>query len=358
MTTPGAARPGARGDHGLTATSAAPVGPPAGPLRAFVAELARAGVGDAIVCPGSRSTPLALAIRMSGAIRVHVLLDERSAGYFALGLAKASRRPVAILVTSGTAAANLLPAVVEAREARVPLVVLTADRPPELRDRGSNQTIDQVHLYGRFARWYVELPVPEPAPGVDAHWRGVAGRAVATALEPPAGPVHVNLPFREPLVPEGSLGPEDGTTLGEPYLGLVPARRLPEPGDLDRLAGAIADAARPLVVVGPLDRPGFADALARLAEVADLPVFADGLANVRCGRHDRSRLVVRHDALLRVPGLRAARRPDLVVRFGATPTSKALIGYLAEAGAAGAVQLVVDDGAWNEPTLAPATIVR
>ena len=129
-------------------------------LRAFVAELAAAGVRDAVVCPGSRSTPLALALRASAGIRVRVLLDERAAGFFALGMARTSRRPVAILVTSGTAAMELAPAVVEASHGRVPLVVLTADRPPELRDRGAPQTIDQDHLYGRFTRWFSELPLP------------------------------------------------------------------------------------------------------------------------------------------------------------------------------------------------------
>ena len=150
-------------------------------LRAFAAELVAAGVTDAIVCPGSRSTPLALALRTAPGLRVRVLLDERAAGFFALGLARTSGRPVILLATSGTAVAEFHPAVIEAEQSRVPLVVLTADRPPELRDRGAPQTIDQERLYGRAAKWYVELPLFDGDPATDAHVRSIAGRAVATA---------------------------------------------------------------------------------------------------------------------------------------------------------------------------------
>ena len=144
-------------------------------LRAFVAGLVAAGVRDAVVCPGSRSTPLALALRANADVRVRVLLDERAAGFFALGMARTSRRPVAVLVTSGTAAMELGPAVVEAAYSRVPLVILTADRPAELRDRGAPQTIDQDHLYGRMAKWFAELPLFDGDPATAAHVRSIAG---------------------------------------------------------------------------------------------------------------------------------------------------------------------------------------
>ena len=168
---------------------------------AFFAELARAGLRHVCVCPGSRSSPLAVAAATTPGLEASVHLDERSAAFFALGHAKASRDPVALVCTSGTAAANFLPAVVEAHYARIPLVVLTADRPPELREWGAGQTIDQVHLYGRHVRWFVEAPVPEATPAALRHVRALAGRAVAEAVSGPRGPVHVNLPFREPLAP-------------------------------------------------------------------------------------------------------------------------------------------------------------
>ena len=150
------------------------------PLRAFVEELARAGVAEVVICPGSRSTPLALALHAHPELRCRVLLDERAAGFFALGMARASRRPVAVLCTSGTAAVNLTPAVVEAFHGRIPLVLLTADRPPELRDRGAAQTIDQVRLYGTQVKWFVDVPVLDAAPDLLAHVRSLARRAVAT----------------------------------------------------------------------------------------------------------------------------------------------------------------------------------
>lgn len=325
---------------------------PAEPLRAFVEALVGAGLREAVVCPGSRSTPLALAFRLHPELRVFVHLDERAAAYFGLGLARAARRPVALLSTSGTAAVNFGPAVAEAHEGRVPLVVLTADRPPELRDRGANQTLDQLHLYGRRAKWFVELPVPETGPVAEAHLRWVAARAVATAASPPAGPVHVNWPFREPLVPVGALAADPAAP---PHTTVVGGVRIPAEGDLRRLAEDLRGARRPLVVCGPFDRPAGAEALVGLAEAVGAPIVADGLANLRTGSHPRAKVVAHADLFLRSALARRVLRPDLVLRFGASPTSKALLAFLAESAAP---QIVVDDGGWNEPTLLPGTLVQ
>ena len=172
-------------------------GSPVSPLRAFVEELARAGVRDAVVCPGSRSTALALALRAHDRIRVRVLIDERSAGFFALGIARTTRRAVVLLATSGTAVVNFAPAVAEASLGRVPLVVLTADRPQELRDRGAPQTIDQDHLYGSHAKWFAELALMDEAPDTMAHVRSVAGRAAfissTTGLEVGIAPKRITI---------------------------------------------------------------------------------------------------------------------------------------------------------------------
>src|SRR5258705_13296820 len=193
---------------------------------ALVDEWARSGVTDAVVAPGSRSAPLALALARDERLRVQVVLDERSAAFRALGLALGSGRPVVGLCTSGTAAANFHPAVIEASHARVPLIVCTADRPPELRDTGAGQTIDQVHLFGNAVRWFCDPGPPIDGPDAGAVWRALACRAVADSLGPPAGPVHLNLPFREPLIPtRAPLVDAPGRPEGRPWTISTPATR-------------------------------------------------------------------------------------------------------------------------------------
>ncbi len=321
-------------------------------LRGFVDELVSAGLGDVVVCPGSRSTPLVLALRAHSRMRVRVLLDERSAGFFALGMAKAARRPVAVVTTSGTAAANLLPAVVEASLGRVPLVILTADRPAELRDRGAPQAIDQVGLFGRHVRWFAELPLLDGADITRRHVRSVAARAVAIALAGPAGPVHLNLPFREPLVPGGPLG----GLPGEPRTRVLAGHRVLDAGALQELAGRLAGVERGLILAGPQDDPALPAALARLAAALDWPIVADPLSLVRCGPHDRSRVVARGDLLVRAGRWRDGHLPDLVLRFGAMPTSKPVATLLEEHRPD---LVVVDgDGGWREAAVVPVTMVH
>src|SRR3989440_5501306 len=186
-----------------------PINPTYTYVCAFVDELQRAGVQNVVICPGSRSTPLAMAFAAQPGIRTWMHVDERSAAYFGLGMARQLRQPVALLCTSGTAAANFLPAVVEAKLAHVPLLVLTADRPHELRDNGAPQSIDQNRLYGTYTKWFVELALPEATDAALRYIRTIAARAAASARAIPAGPVHLNFPFREPLTPE----PIPGQTL-------------------------------------------------------------------------------------------------------------------------------------------------
>jgi 2-succinyl-5-enolpyruvyl-6-hydroxy-3-cyclohexene-1-carboxylate synthase len=321
-------------------------------LRGFVAELVAGGVSEAVVCPGSRSTPLALALRSHPGLKTRVLLDERSAGFFALGLGKATRRPAVVLTTSGTAAANLLPAVVEASLGRVPLLVVTADRPPELRDRGAAQAIDQVRLFGGYAKWFAELPLLDGEDVTRRHVWGVAARAVATAIAGPAGPVHLDAPFREPLVPGGELGPQAdqaGTVV-------VSGRRALDPGEVERLAGRLARVERGLVVAGPQDDGALPAAVARLAAALEWPIVADPLSLVRCGPHDRSRVIARADFLLRPGPWREAHVPDLVLRFGAMATSKPLLALLERRRPD---LVVVDgDGGWREPAVLPVTMIH
>ena len=334
------------------------------PLRAFVDELARSGTREAVICPGSRSTPLALALHAHPGIRTRVLLDERAAGFFALGLARASGRPVAILCTSGTAAVNLAPAVVEAFLGRVPLVVLTADRPPELRDRGAAQTIDQIRLYGPQVKWFVEVPVLDATEDLLAHARSLAGRAVATTLAAPRGPVHLNFPFREPLIPAGPLGPiadepRDRTVLpgpGAAFLEVLTGRPNLPPEEFGRLAGRLAEIERGLIVAGPQDDPALPEALARLAAATGYPILADPLSQARLGTHDLSHVLAAGDLITRPGRWIDAHRPEIVLRFGAMPTSKPILEMLRSARPA---LLIVDGGGgWREPALLPATFVH
>jgi 2-succinyl-5-enolpyruvyl-6-hydroxy-3-cyclohexene-1-carboxylate synthase len=329
-------------------------------LRGIAEELVASGVTEVVVCPGSRSTPLALAARAHPGLRVRVLLDERAAGFFALGLARASRRPVAVVVTSGTAVANLLPAVVEASLARVPLVLLTADRPPELRGRGAPQTIDQAGIFGGHVRWSNELPLLDGEAETRRHVRSVVGRAVASAWGGPAGPVHLNIPFREPLVPDAALGPlvpgEDEATAGGPYTEVLAPRPALTADVVADLAARLGAARRGLIVAGPQDDPGLPAALARLAAATGFPIVADPPSGVRAGPHDRSHVLAHADHLVRPGPWREAHLPDLVVRFGATPTSKPMLTLLTDARP---VQIVIDgDRGWSDPAILPTTFVH
>ena len=322
----------------------------ADPGRAFaltlVDELARGGMTDACLAPGSRSTPLALALAEHPGVRLHVHLDERAAAYFALGAAKRSGRPVAALCTSGTAAANFHPAVLEAHHGRVPLLVLTADRPAELRDTGANQTVDQLKLFGAAVRWFCEVGLPTAGPAAGAYWRSVGAHAVAAATGPPAGPVHLNVAFTEPLVPAEPGAPAAGRPDGAPWTASAPLPRLPDPAEVRELAARVRATPRGLLVAGwgPVLDPDAADAF---AAASGWPVLADPLSGARRGPH----AVSTYDALVRDRDFAAANRPGLVLRVGAAPTSKALTGWLDAA----VPQVLVDpDGAWPDPGRAAA----
>lgn len=290
----------------------------------LVDEWARAGVTDAVVCPGSRSTPMALALAADDRVAVHVHHDERAGAFVALGLGLATGRPAVVLTTSGTAAVELHPAVVEAHHARVPLIACTADRPPELHDVGAPQTIDQTHLYGRAVRWFHDPGVP--AEEASPTWRATAARAVleatgATGAAP--GPVHLDLPFREPLV--GEPGPLPPARPGDrPRLRRPAGDGAPCAADVDALAAAVAGR-RVLVVAGA----GVGDPLPvlALAERLGWPVVADPRSGCRL---PVAPVVAHADAVLRVPARHGALAPDVVLRLGAAPASKVLGRWLAD----------------------------
>jgi len=297
-------------------------------MSVLVDALASSGMEHACVSPGSRSTAIALALDRHPKVRVHVHLDERSSAFFALGLAKATREAVAVACTSGTAVANLLPGVVEASMSRVPLVVLTADRPPELRGVGANQTIDQVGIFGRYVKWFVDAEVPGGGPEA-GYWQGLGTNAAARSLGHPPGPVHVNLPFREPLVPEGE--PVDVGDRAAPRPEILLRPPLPRGSDVDRLVGTVATVERGVVVAGGL-RQG-APAVVDLARVLGWPLIAEPTSGLRVPGS-----LTAGQFLLADPGFVSAHVPELVLQLGAAPTSRAGLAFVA-----GAPTLVIVD---------------
>jgi 2-succinyl-5-enolpyruvyl-6-hydroxy-3-cyclohexene-1-carboxylate synthase len=315
-------------------------------LRAFVDELVRCGVVCACTSPGSRSTPLVLSLVRDGRLPCWSHVDERVAGFFALGVGKATGRPAAVTCTSGTAAAHYLPAVVEAYEARVPLIVLTADRPPELREVGAGQAIDQLKLYGDHAKWFFDVGTHTATPERLRWMRALACRAVWTATEGRPGAVHLNFALREPLVLDAPLPAEEpgggGRADGRPWVARPFARATD--GATGRSVGALlADAERPVIVAGR-DERGAPAVVAGLAAAAAVPLLADPLSGARRG----AAAIAHYDALLRDEAFAAGNSPDLVLRVGDLPTSKPLRTWLA--GLDGAHQLVLDpEGAWQDP---------
>jgi 2-succinyl-5-enolpyruvyl-6-hydroxy-3-cyclohexene-1-carboxylate synthase len=331
---------------------------------AFAEELARGGLRHAVISPGSRSTPLAVALWRQPEIEVSVIVDERSAAFFALGAAQATGTPVALLCTSGTAAANYHPAVCEADESAVPLVVLSADRPPELRGIGAGQTIDQIKLFGSAVRWFCEVGTHEADDDGLLHYRSVACRALAAARgETRPGPVHLNLPWREPLAPvpvEGTVTATDPLALqgrdGRPLTAVTRIDLEPSTFLLEEMAAHIGDAISGVIVAGRQLEPELREPLAHLARVSGFPILADPTSQLRCGPHDRSQVIAGYDLLLRDERFARSVVPDLVLRFGEMPTSKPLRTWLA---ASGASEIVIDPfGGWNEPSNRASAILR
>ena len=339
----------------------------------LVDELIRCGLAEAVVAPGSRSAPLAMALheRAGGAaadvpgqpeagaagLRLHVRTDERSAAFLALGLAKASGIPAVAVCTSGTAAANFHPAVVEADEACVPLIVLTADRPPELRGTGANQAIDQIKLYGSAVRWFCETGTGQDRPGMAGYWRSLACQAWAHAAGrsgAPPGPVHLNVPLAEPLVPDGDPAwcePLDGRADGTPWTrtGATAAGNAPGSPAAPGLPGT----GRGVLICadGNYDP---APLLAH-AEARGWPVLAEPSSNARYGPNALSA----YPYLLAVPGFCSRHRPEVIVTAGKPGLSRQQLAFLGESTAAGARHVVVADrtGRWTDPARTASSIV-
>lgn len=318
------------------------------PGRAFslvlMDELIRCGVTHAVMSPGSRSAPLAYALSEQKEISLSVVLDERSAGFVAVGIAKVTDRPVVVVTTSGSAAANLHPAVIESFYGNVPLIVITADRPPELRDTGAGQTIDQIKLFGSSVRWFCELGVPEDEAASNTYWRSVACRAVASATGLSPGPVHLNVAFRDPLVPagDGFLNDLKGRADERPWITSTKGGPSLIDSDIEELASVLSDNERGLLVVG--HGTVKASSVMALAQALGWPVLAEAISGVRVPG-----VISTYDALIRVERFAQEHEPDLVVRLGTIGISKVLNGFLDRS----IKQVVVDPyNAWSDPSRA------
>ncbi|PSQ00482.1 2-succinyl-5-enolpyruvyl-6-hydroxy-3-cyclohexene-1-carboxylic-acid synthase [Halobacteriales archaeon QS_4_70_19] len=355
--------------------------------RVIVQELVRSGVTEVCLTPGSRCTPLTNAFREHPDVRAYTHIDERSSAFFALGRAKATGRPTPLVCTSGTALANYHPAVMEADSARVPMLLLTADRPRVLQHSGANQTVDQEKLYGDAVRAYRTLPEPHVEDRTVRALRTAVSRSVATATRDagPPGPVHLNVPFEKPLEPTPVAGdvPDDwaestlaatGRADDRPYVVTTAGRPDLSAADRARVLEAVEAADRGLVVAGPADAPTpDRDALLGLARATGFPVLADPLSGLRFGDHvaaDGVLVCGGYDSFLgspafdptggeTAPASEAVPAPDLVLRFGASPTSKPLRHYLRDATReAGTRQVVVDPaGGWREATFTASDAV-
>ncbi|MFP4513453.1 MAG: 2-succinyl-5-enolpyruvyl-6-hydroxy-3-cyclohexene-1-carboxylic-acid synthase [Acidimicrobiales bacterium] len=314
-----------------------------------VDEWVRCGITDAVVAPGSRSTPLAIALVADDRLRVHVHHDERSAGFLALGLAQATGSPAPVLTTSGTATVELHPAVVEAHHGRVPMVCVTADRPPELQQVRAPQTIDQTRLYGVASRWFADPGPVDAMP--ESAWRSLGARAVAEALGPPAGPVHLNLGFRDPLVARpGELPP--GRPEGAPWHRRDVEAPHAAPRVVAELAATVAGR-RGVIVAGGAGGGRALDPIPvhALARSLGWPVLADPRSGCRT---DVGTTVSHADALLRHAPFAERHRPDVVLQLGEPPASKVLAQWLTTA----SEHLVIDpDGTWADPDRRSALIV-
>jgi 2-succinyl-5-enolpyruvyl-6-hydroxy-3-cyclohexene-1-carboxylate synthase len=317
-------------------------------LRAFVDELVRCGMRGACTSPGSRSAPLALTLASEPRLRSYSHIDERCASFFALGLAKASRLPVAVTCTSGTAVAELLPAAIEAREARVPLLLLSADRPAELRENGAGQAIDQLKIFGDAAKWFFEVELREAGPEQLRWIRTLACRSYWTALEGRPGVVHLNFPLREPLINEAPL-PPDGSARPDarPFVRRAPAPPS-SPQTLTELRELLAGARCGVVVAGRHERDSpLGQSAADFAAAVGWPLLADPLSGARRG----AAAIAHYDALLRDRGFTDGLAPELIIRVGDLPVSKPLRSWLAAL--CEVRQVALDpEGAWQDPASA------
>ncbi|QQZ10534.1 2-succinyl-5-enolpyruvyl-6-hydroxy-3-cyclohexene-1-carboxylic-acid synthase [Heyndrickxia vini] len=316
-------------------------------LASFIQGLSNSGVRDVVISPGSRSTPLALLIADHPKLKYHINIDERSAAFFALGIAKQTRNPVALLCTSGTAAANYFPAIVEAKLSRIPLIVLTADRPHELRDIGAPQAIDQIHLYGKHVKWFAEMALPEIGKEMTYYARTTATRAISMSIQQPAGPVHLNFPIREPLLPRLTPSPF-GELEDQSVIKVKQGSTLLDLGEMKTICDRLQTLEKGLIVCGAIDYPQFSAAVLEMADSLGYPIIADPLSQLRSGTFSENNIIDSYDAILKDIVSDEMLYPDVIIRFGGMPVSKPLTKFMKRL--EGTEQYIIEAGdSWRDP---------
>lgn len=300
----------------------------------FIDELVRNGLTDVVISPGSRSTPLAMMVKERDELKDWIVIDERSAAFFALGIAKQKKRPVALICTSGTAAVNYHPAIVEAFYSREPLIVLTTDRPHELRDIGAPQAIDQTKLYGDHVKWFHEMALPDSSTEMLTYARRQAARAFHQANTGNKGPVHLNFPFREPLVPDFTIENlwENEEGVNEPFISVQDGPKVLSEDSHSHMFKMLSENKRGVIVCGPQQDAQAQEEIIQFAQTWKLPVLADPLSQLRTGTFAKDVVIDSYDAILRDEKVRKKLKPDFILRFGAMPVSKMYLFYVQEHG--------------------------
>lgn len=321
----------------------------------FVSELALNGLEDVVISPGSRSTPLALTFAEHPTIKEWIHFDERSAAFFALGLAKKKNKPVALVCTSGTAAANFYPAIVEAHYSRIPLIVLTADRPHELRDNGAPQSIDQIKMYQNYVKYFHEMAIPEASEKMIRYARRQASRAYTIANEANKGVVQLNFPFKDPLIPDLSLnqlwGEENKTVLTH-----VTSKEEVSAESIVSIVELIKDKKRGVIVCGEIKTEEERLAILKLANQLQVPILADVLSNLRKNEAVNEFVISTYDTILKDDEVKESLRPEFIIRFGSMPVSKPYLQWITDF--TPEIHIVVDeDLGFREPTGIETTVV-
>ncbi len=294
-------------------------------VRRMTGALMNAGVKAVVISPGSRSTPLAYAFASTESLDVYMQVDERSAAYFALGLAKASGEPVVLLCTSGTAASNYHPAITEAYYARVPLITITADRPHELREVGAPQAIDQIRMYGKHVKYSVDMPLPEDNPDINDFVDRHVSRALSVATSAPCGPIHLNVPFREPLLIDFDRKSPEST-----FSTRIAGVNILDVSMAQQIKDILTKSDKGFIIAGEMPIGLDKEAFWKFAEALSWPVLCDPLSNLRSEVPEQcvSLCIDHYDAILKSTAFGEKVIPDTVIRFGAQPLSKSLSLYL------------------------------